>query len=1252
MSRRRQRLLGLLFALLLAALLPLGWLLGSTSGLRWAVQQGQSLLPGELQLGQLEGRLLGPLTLSGLDYRQGELHVTAERLVFDWHPSALLAGGLDLSRLHITGLAIALPPPAPSGAQDGTGKALPGLELPLRLRLQDLRIDGLSLSQQDARYHLRQLRLGASGQGGRLHIEHLQLEADDASLQIDGDLHPRRDYAHDLNLAWTLRRADIPPLNGRGRLHGDLDHTRLTQQVSGPFELRLKAALDDLLGHPRWQAEVDVTHIDGRRLAPTLPAVSGRLQLQGEGDLETAQISGSAEGRHPEWGPFDGRFRLRRVADAPLIIDQLLLHAPALTRRLEARGTWQPGADGGHADLALTWQGLRWPAQGRPWFDSAVGSAWLVGSLAHYQLGLATSRPWAEAPPSDWYASASGDDAGMTVHALRVALLGGQALARGRLDWADHFRWQAEAEAQAIDPAGLLAEWPGRLDARLRSRGELTDGGLTAQAEIQQLRGQLRGYPVSLHGRLGWRAAGLDVETLALRSGRSRLDLQGRLGERLALQWSLDSPALEELYPGARGRLEAQGRLSGPRATPIVEARLDGQELGLGEYHIGRLTGRLAVQPTTWQRFEVDLRAQALRLAGVALNDLHLVGQGSDGRQRLRVAARAAEAEAVLVLSGRGGPQAWQGRLEQADIDSRRFADWRLQAPAEVRIEGQSLHTAPLCWNSHDARLCLTLARAQARWQAGLEAKGLPLGLLTPVLPAGLVLEGRADAQAEFQLLPPQRLRGTLHLALPGGALRYPVLEGEVTRWDYRSGRLNLVLDDQGLRAEGDMAMHNGDHFQGRLALPGAELLALAPEQQPLQASAELSLHRLGLIEALLPDVQDLHGEFRARLRASGSLAQPRLSGEANLRNAALRVPRLGIGLEQVSLTAQSEGFERLQLHLAARSGGGLLEVEGETRLSAADGWPTQLQIKGQAVEVAHIPEAQVRVSPDLRVHIVDHRIQVEGTLHVPFARLQPKDISLAAKPSPDVVVIGGPPARPEAEKWAITTRVRLSLGERVSFYGFGFEGRFSGELLLEDTPGQPTRATGKLKILEGRYRAYGQRLDVEQGRLLFAGGPVDNPGLDLRAVRHVGEVTAGLKVRGSLQRPQLELFSIPAMGQTDALAYLLLGHPIEGSSESEGSLLAKAALALGLSGGDRLARSLAERFGLDEMRIETGEREDQAALVMGRYLSPRLYVGYGIGLLGSANTLTLRYQLSKQWQLKGESGEQVGADLIYTIER
>ncbi len=1244
-----KRWLAIIFIpLLLLPVLLFTWLISSESGLRWSMNQAQPFIPGDLNFTELSGRLIGPINITGITYQLDGQRIETDQLELDWRPTELLAGHIDISRLYLSGLKIHLPPPTPD-ANNKQALTLPEIKLPWRLGLNDVRIDNIQIIQQQQTFQLTQLSLKANTVISRIDIERLSLSAENFSLDINGELRPTRQYRHKLNVAWTFKPPQSEWLSGKGQLVGDVKQLKLKQQVSGPLELNLEAELKNLLEQLTWQAKADISNIDTHRFDPTLPAITGKLNLQGQGNLETADISGRADGHHAELGPFDSQFKLRRLTDNTLMIDQLALHTPVTETQLNARGQWQPGAGGGTMDLALHWQKLRWPLQGTPWFDSTLGSAWLTGSLAQYQFGIATDRPWPEAPPSDWYGSATGNLDGMDIHSLRITLLEGETLATGRLDWSDQFHWQADVTANEINPVTLLPDWPGKLNASIISSGGIQNGQLLAKADIQQLHGTLRGYPVSLRSQVTWRNQGLDIASFNFNSGTSNIQASGRLADELSLDWTLNSPNLAELYAEAGGQLSANGSVNGPRDTPKIAVSVSGNDFSLPDYRIGSLNGSMAVDLFRWQQLDLALKADTINFKDQTLQSIQLDGSGSDGQHQLRAEINSDAINSIIAITGQANASGWQGRLEQADISTRDYKSWQLKSPARLEISAEKIEAEPLCWMSSDGNICLTLQRDTDKLQAKLEAMQLPLMLFTPWLPPDLKLEGTSNAHADFTLQLPNKLRGNARIQLPAGILSYPVLEGERDRWQYNEGLIEITLDDKGIHANSNLSMGNGDRFKGTLKLPGAELLSLDSNTQKLQADAELAIHKLELIEALVPEVQDLQGEVNITLRADGVLKQPQLRGLAQLRNGALRIPRLGLNINQLKFEAKSDAFETLNFQLTAHSGEGTLNIEGKTRLDKQAGWPTEINIKGNSFEVSRIPEARVLVSPDLRVQIQKRTVRIEGNVHIPFAKLQPKDITTATKISDDAVIIGGDQAA--LEKWAVFTKVRLTLGDRIHFFGFGFEGRFGGNLLLEDEPGELTRGTGELTVPEGRYRAYGQRLEVEQGRLLYTGGPLSNPGIDLRAVRHVGSVTAGLKVRGTLRQPQIELFSIPAMGETDALAYLILGRPIETSSDEEGAMLAKAALALGLSGGDRLARSLGERFGLDEMRIESSDSGEQASLVMGRYLSPKLYISYGVGLIEAFNTINLRYQISDKWQLKAESGEYHGADLLYTIE-
>ena len=208
----------------------------------------------------------------------------------------------------------------------------------------------------------------------------------------------------------------------------------------------------------------------------------------------------------------------------------------------------------------------------------------------------------------------------------------------------------------------------------------------------------------------------------------------------------------------------------------------------------------------------------------------------------------------------------------------------------------------------------------------------------------------------------------------------------------------------------------------------------------------------------------------------------------------------------------------------------------------------------------------------------------------------------------------------------------------------------------MHDEPARGTSGRGEIRLVGGRYKAYGQNLQIETGRLLFNGGSLAQPGVDLRAVRKPSEdVTVGVKVRGLLEAPLFEIFSEPPMPQQEQLAWLLLGRPLGGGADgSERSMIANAALSLGLGRGNALAQGARSKLGLDSISLsaEDGQSSDQAMLTVGKYLSPKLYVSYGVGLFQPGQVLRMLYDLGRGFKLSTESGVATGGDLLYTFER
>jgi translocation and assembly module TamB len=85
--------------------------------------------------------------------------------------------------------------------------------------------------------------------------------------------------------------------------------------------------------------------------------------------------------------------------------------------------------------------------------------------------------------------------------------------------------------------------------------------------------------------------------------------------------------------------------------------------------------------------------------------------------------------------------------------------------------------------------------------------------------------------------------------------------------------------------------------------------------------------------------------------------------------------------------------------------------------------------------------------------------------------------------------------------------------------------------------------------------------------------------------------------------------------------------------------------------GGAMLAQRFGSQIGIQDVSLETNVN-NESSLVFGRYLTPRLYISYGISLAEALNTLRLRYTMNNRWTVRMESGSAQSADIDYTIFR
>ncbi len=720
-------------------------------------------------------------------------------------------------------------------------------------------------------------------------------------------------------------------------------------------------------------------------------------------------------------------------------------------------------------------------------------------------------------------------------------------------------------------------------------------------------------------------------------------------------------PALDSL--AGRARLET--RLGGTVGAPGFDGRLSFDSIfvwlprgraGQGSMEVtaigtlvepGRVTGQLTVVPRGViydytlddlpRRVFVD--SGAFTASAGASGSAVVLALGISDTARTRIASLASRLTLpeYRAFGAPLGPEPLTLTLEAQLPDlafARAITDRYDSLGGRVTLRGEASGRVA----TPDLEAELRLEDFYARSQTGTITRGGLLGTLSALVADDSTLTG------ELRVVP----SGVEFAYVEAGAFERIMLD--TTALEVRAGAdgvtggLQLAFADTSGRTLGT--------FAGSFRLPDLRRIGRPLADEPLEASLQAEVSDLAFAEAFSPEIDSLAGRLDLDVRMAGTVGDPSWTGGLHLRDGAMRLPLLGALYREIRLDAVGTPDGDVQVDGRAAAGRGEATLTGTTPVRSTSERPGRLEIRGRDFEVMNTAEIHAIVAPELDVTLIADTIDVRGTVNVPLARMQLTEIpEFAVPPSDDVVFVGESLAAQAARP--IRAEVEVVLGDSVSFSGFNFDAELDGALVILETPMRPTRASGAIIIEQGQYKAYGQDLSVSQGRVQFAGGPVDNPALSIRASRTADDGTvAGLQIGGTLKSPIVTIWSEPSMSQNSALHYIVTGRaPGEGSG-ADGSLLSRAASSLGLRGSNVLASSLGQGFGLDDARIESDGGFHEASFVAGTYLSPSLYVSYGIGLFDPISTLRLRYLLSKKWTLQAETGADTGADLLYRIER
>ena len=815
----------------------------------------------------------------------------------------------------------------------------------------------------------------------------------------------------------------------------------------------------------------------------------------------------------------------------------------------------------------------------------------------------------------------------------------GTANGNANVVWSPAVAVEFSGTVQNVNPQLWIPGLQGNVAAQLA--GTFADGVLALA--FDDVSGELAARPITGHGEVRVHDGAIELESVELASGADRAAGSGRWRDGdIAVTATFVVKELAAFVSDAAGDLAGSVDATRTGGAWSGRANVASQEL---RYRGARMTDVVVdVARSAQGRSSVRGRAATATSGEITLADLLLEASGPDARLVVNATAHAPDGESSVNATLRIADGSVRADVVQGAVVALPGGAWRLDAATRVDVASDHVRISPHCWRASDASLCIEgLVWQGDRIDSKGRLDGLPVATIAWLDPALEPIRGTVNGDWRIERRGDE-WRGAAELATEG--LRYDPEEEKGDEVALPPVRATLAL-----RASGaSLVLTIGDKAS-QMATAQVRTRGYDADAR-IEGRVDVEIADLTTLATLSERASNTKGRITGELSVGGSLRAPLLTGHIRLEAGGLEWQEPYLNLDRVRLDLALAGDGVVTIDGSARSRDSNLHVNGTIREVWSSTRRLVLSLTSDPAAVA-MPDMEVTLVPALDLDWTLDATTLTGVVRVPTARIKVSRLPEGATArSNDVVVMG-------REDDAVSTTnleadLNIALGDDVRLSAFGLDTRLTGSLRLRQEKRGPPQLFGRIDLVGGNYSAYGRSLAIESGRLLFQ-GPPDDPDVDVRAVRKIErpapeqKVTVGVHVRGHATGLESTLFSDPAMAESDALSYLVMGRPLKQTTANEGQDLSGIAMALGLAQATGIVNQIRTRIGLDELGAGTSAAQE-TTVVAGKQVATKLYARYTYNTFTRLSALLLRYDLTRKLSLEATAGEAPGMDVIYRV--
>ena len=834
----------------------------------------------------------------------------------------------------------------------------------------------------------------------------------------------------------------------------------------------------------------------------------------------------------------------------------------------------------------------------------------------------------------------------------------------GQANWEKNVRFAAALNLSGLNTKEVLPQTPLTVDGSFVIWGERQNGRWKAKLQDLTVLGELRGQSLALTGAVESHGNGIvEAPELYFAVGNNTFEFSGKADfakdiPELDFKTKIDAPDFGLVDPNLLGSVKGTLAVTGTTRLPVINADLTARNIAyfgttLKRGHLtGRMrsrdvvSGRLTLQLTDFKTQGVDIRKATIELRG---NEL---------RHNLTVHTEGTPISVDAKISGIYERMLgnWAGTLAELKVKTA-YGPVTLEKPMRLAYvpDLNRANVSKACLAHTHARLCLEndlkidlTNRSDLRILIGLPK--FDLAFIKQYFPGRFVADGIIKANADVTL--PAGLselpRGRVTVRAQDISTKYRMDLSDL-KVGFNSVQLSFANAKDSIEGNWKIDIKDNGDIEGSLRM--SDLF----NTRTVDGALKFVAVDATLVNSFLSPGESAEGQWFGNLRFAGTLEEPLIYGRTGLFNAKLDSTKLPFEMlpSDIKLTFNGNS-STLEGHLKT--------PQGEVALNGSADWRTIgegkaiVTTKGSNLRVTLPPDIEFDLTTDVTCEASSDLIKLDGAISIPWAKVSVSKLPASAVDvSDDVVRLDRPRAKKKAagKPIPIESNLRIHIGDDVRVEAMGLKARLTGNLNVIQDNGT-LGLTGQISVPSGSFKAYGQDLLVRRGEFHFVGA-VANPLLDLEAIRNpdrtADDVIAGIRVTGSVDSPQVAVFTDPAKSETEALSYLIRGEGLDPSGDSDNTMITSALINLGLSQGSHVFESLGDAVGISGLGFETEGVGDSSQLVVSGYVLPGLKVKYGVGIFDSLATLTLRYRVIPKLYVEAVSGVDQALDLLYSFE-